>query len=86
MTLKLKGKTREEATRLMGLFRNLVTSPEGSAERPRELGDLNVLGGVSKFPQRVKCAMLAWRAFEQALQETTPGGTETEVSTEDQED
>jgi len=22
---------------------------------------------VRKFPQRVKCAMLAWRAFEQAL-------------------
>jgi nitrogen fixation NifU-like protein len=24
---------------------------------------------VQKFPQRVKCAMLAWRALEQALSE-----------------
>ena len=39
------------------------------------LGDLVLLGGVRKFPQRVKCAMLAWRAFEQALHE--PGATVT---------
>jgi nitrogen fixation NifU-like protein len=25
------------------------------------------MSGVRKFPQRVKCAMLPWRAFEQAL-------------------
>ena len=35
--------------------------------------------GVRKFPQRVKCAMLAWRALEQALQQNAGEAT---VSTE----
>jgi nitrogen fixation NifU-like protein len=30
---------------------------------------LQLLEGVRKFPQRVKCAMLAWRALEQAMEE-----------------
>jgi len=82
MTLKLKGKNRGEAERLMRLFHDRVTGPaSGAAEPgPRELGDLNLFAGVRKFPQRVKCAMLAWRAFEQALQEQ-PG--QAQVSTEE---
>ena len=86
MTMKLKGKKIEDATRLMHTFRDEVssTAPDDGGLGPRELGDLNVLRGVRKFPQRVKCAMLAWRAFEQALQETASGTTEADVSTEDQ--
>ena len=84
MTLKLKGKERSEAVRLMHLFQDAVTTDTDTVgPGPRELGDLNVLRGVRKFPQRVKCATLAWRAFEQALQKPTPGGKEAEVSTED---
>src|SRR5688572_29653098 len=75
MTMKLKGKSREEAERLMGSFTQLVTSE--TEPDTTGLGDAVVLRGVRKFPQRVKCAMLAWRAFEQALQE---GG---EVTTEE---
>jgi len=88
MTLKLKGKNRAEARRLMHLFHDQVAaSPDTEAGRgPRELGDLNVLGGVRKFPQRVKCAMLAWRAFEQALNEADAGVTEGSISTEDAEE
>jgi nitrogen fixation NifU-like protein len=44
-----------------------------------KLGDLQLLSGVRKFPQRVKCAMLAWRAMEQALQQ---GAGESRISTE----
>ncbi len=77
MTLKLKGKKHDEAAHLLRLFHDRV-APEASSSSeddpgPMELGDLNVLGGVRKFPQRVKCAMLAWRAFEQALQEREAG-------------
>jgi nitrogen fixation protein NifU and related proteins len=79
MTLKLRGQTREEAERLLHSFRDLVTTdPTGQADPPRAMGDLRLLGGVRRFPQRVKCAMLAWRAFEQALGE---GGDAT-ASTE----
>jgi len=82
MTQKLKGKPVAEAERLMHLFREQVTGSDAPA--PRELGDLNVLSGVRKFPQRVKCAMLAWRAFEQALEESRGGGSGTaSVTTED---
>lgn len=75
MTMKLKGKPRLEAERMMHAFHELVTRE--SEPNTQGLGDLVLLKGVRKFPQRVKCAMLAWRAFEQALGEA--GG---EVTTE----
>ncbi len=87
MTLKLKGKPKGEAQRLAQLFHDRVAGKPGETGEepgPRELGDLNVLSGVRKFPQRVKCAMLAWRAFEQALEESQSGKAESRVSTEDQ--
>lgn len=67
MTLKLKGKPRDEAERLMRNFTLLVTGD--NEPDTKGLGDAVLLRGVRKFPQRVKCAMLAWRAFEQALHE-----------------
>ena len=77
MTMKLKGKSRSEAADLAQSFKGLVTS-EASSET-KGLGDLQLLQGVRKFPQRVKCAMLAWRAVEQALAQTAG---ELTVSTE----
>ena len=77
MTLKLKGKSREEAAEIGRAFQHLVTGLE--AGPAKGLGDLQLLQGVRKFPQRVKCAMLAWRAVEQALAQTAGEAT---VSTE----
>jgi nitrogen fixation NifU-like protein len=77
MTMKLKGKPRAEAKALLAAFHDLVT--KDAADPPKTLGDLRLLSGVRKFPQRVKCAMLAWRAFEQAL----AGGASGPVSTEE---
>lgn len=66
MTLKTRGRTPQEALALLGDFQDLVT---GDREpEPKGLGDLFLFQGVRKFPQRVKCAMLAWRALESALQ------------------
>ena len=77
MTMKLKGKSRAEAAEMGRTFKDLVT---GEATKPsRKLGDLQLLQGVRKFPQRVKCAMLPWRAIEQALAQTAGEAT---VSTE----
>jgi nitrogen fixation NifU-like protein len=42
---------------------------EGSIQDEDALGELQLLEGVQKFPQRVKCAMLGWRALEQAIQQ-----------------
>jgi nitrogen fixation NifU-like protein len=78
MTMKLKGKSRSEAEAMLRAFHDLVTTE--TADPPKALGDLRLLEGVRKFPQRVKCAMLSWRAFEQAL---TAGEGEAMVTTEE---
>jgi nitrogen fixation NifU-like protein len=72
MTMKLKGRSQAEAAELGEAFHSLVTG--GDMPPLRALGDLQLMEGVRKFPQRVKCAMLAWRAFQQALatEETQP--------------
>lgn len=77
MTMKLKGKSRTDVIAMLRAFHDLVTTDQDEA--PKTLGDLRVMKGVRKFPQRVKCAMLAWRALEQALEQT---GRESTVSTE----
>jgi len=77
MTMKLKGRSRDETESMLHAFHDLVTTNTNDA--PKALGDLQVMKGVRKFPQRVKCAMLAWRALEQALQQTVGEAT---VSTE----
>jgi nitrogen fixation NifU-like protein len=62
---------------MLHAFHDLVT--EETSEAPKTLGDLRVMQGVRKFPQRVKCAMLAWRAVEQALEQRAG---EANISTE----
>ena len=79
MTMKLKGKSRDETMSMLQTFRDLVTGNDDTPADARKLGDLQLLEGVRKFPQRVKCAMLPWRAVEQALQQTSGEAT---VSTE----
>jgi len=66
MTQKVKGKTVEQAAAMCEDFRRVVMG-DGKPEDEDALGELILLEGVQKFPQRVKCAMLAWRAVEQAL-------------------
>lgn len=78
MTAKLKGKPRAAAMETLHAFRNLVAG-EGD-DLSSLLGDLGMMRGVRRFPQRVKCAMLAWRALEEALRKSAGEAT---VSTED---
>jgi nitrogen fixation protein NifU and related proteins len=77
MTTKLKCRTPAEARMLAGAFHDLVTGEDDQLSP--SLGDLQLLRGVRKFPQRVKCAMLAWRALQQALLQ---GAGESIISTE----
>lgn len=80
MTMKLKGKKRAEVDEILRAFHDLVTTEKNDASK--NLGDLQVMRGVRKFPQRVKCAMLPWRAVEQALRQSEGEST---VSTEEPE-
>jgi nitrogen fixation protein NifU and related proteins len=63
MTTQVKGKSREQALALLRRFIDFLTK-----DSPEEgLGNLQALGGVKKFPQRLKCATLGWHALEAAL-------------------
>lgn len=61
------GMTRAEAVQLIEGFREALRS-RGKIELDEDVyGDAAALTGVSKFSARVKCAMLAWVALEDAL-------------------
>ena len=63
------GLTREELQVRIDAFRTAMRS-KGRIEPDEDLlGDAVVLGGVSKYTARVKCAMLAWVAAEDALRQ-----------------
>jgi nitrogen fixation protein NifU and related proteins len=70
MTEAVRGKTRGQAQQLFERFHELVTGKldiEADPEAKRALGSLRALGGVAKFPVRVKCASMAWHALRSAL-------------------
>ncbi|MDP9176203.1 MAG: SUF system NifU family Fe-S cluster assembly protein [Gemmatimonadota bacterium] len=71
MTQLVKGKSASEIAELGDTFRDLVmgTAPAGESAATGKLGSLCALGGVSRFPARVKCALLAWNALETAMSE-----------------
>jgi nitrogen fixation NifU-like protein len=68
MTQLLKGKSVEEAEEIRARFRDMVMGDKEAGE-DKALGSLRSLGGVARFPARVKCALLAWNALETALSE-----------------
>ena len=62
MTGAITGLKTNEATALAGDFRKLATTGE-VAPAIESLTALRALGAVHRFPQRVKCATLAWETF-----------------------
>lgn len=70
MTQLVKGKSAGEIEELRSRFRDMVMG-NVDAESEKSLGSLRALSGVSKFPARVKCALLAWNALEEAQKKRT---------------
>ena len=68
MTEAVKGKPLDEVQKIIESFTSLMT---GEGEITVELGDLEALEGVKKFPVRVKCAMLGWTALKSLLERET---------------
>lgn len=78
MTEILKGKTLAEADALFKGFHAEVTGaplPDLAPELQDEMDRLAPLSGVKAYPARVKCATLAWHAFEAALKNGAVGAT-----------
>ena len=76
MTESLKGKTRDQALKLLEKFHDLLTT---DTPVTKDLGKLVVFCGVRDYPARVKCATLAWHTLKSALNGAAePVTTETE--------
>ncbi|MEJ7651581.1 MAG: Fe-S cluster assembly sulfur transfer protein SufU [Nakamurella sp.] len=73
MTDLVIGRTVPDALAVLDSFTDMITS------RGKEVGDEDVLGdgvafaGVSKYPARVKCALLGWMAFKDATAQAVTG-------------
>ncbi|MFN8126381.1 MAG: SUF system NifU family Fe-S cluster assembly protein [Candidatus Nanopelagicales bacterium] len=63
-----EGRPLDETFATLDEFVELMHS-QGKAEPDEDqLGDLVAFAGVAKYPARVKCALLAWMAFKDAVE------------------
>ncbi|WP_031937483.1 Fe-S cluster assembly sulfur transfer protein SufU [Prescottella defluvii] len=64
---QIVGMPLDEALRTVDAFNEMVSS-RGTVEGDEDvLGDGIAFSGVSKYPARVKCALLGWMAFKDAV-------------------
>ncbi|WP_339195563.1 Fe-S cluster assembly sulfur transfer protein SufU [Solibacillus sp. FSL R5-0449] len=66
MTQIVKGKKLDEALELADIFSKMMLGEDFDDEK-YDLGDVEALQGVAKFPARIKCATLAWKAMEKGV-------------------
>ena len=86
MSSAIKGKTLDEVRALSRAFKGMMSIHEQSLDGPSadddgeaadepdvevNLGDLEALRGVVKFPVRIKCATLSWNTLLQGIEELT---------------
>lgn len=71
MTTAIKGKSVDEVRKIVRRFKHMMTLDEDGDATPVDeslnLGDLEALQGVVKFPVRIKCATLGWNTLLDAL-------------------
>lgn len=63
MAEAVEGKGTAEARRWIESVRGMLTGKV----TPPDLGDLESLEGIRRYPVRIKCALLAWEALDEAL-------------------
>ena len=64
----LKGKTVEQATKLISIFIRMIKRENVSVEELNELEEAQALKNISNMPARVKCAELAWYTMQKLLE------------------
>jgi len=76
----IKGKSLDEVKKIANMIKSMLKGEEISKEI--DLGDLEALRGVRKFPVRIKCALLSWTTLidavmaKEARQKTSASSTE----------
>ena len=73
------GHSVEEALTSFSAMRRMLTSKGADPGDEDEIGDGVAFAGVSRYPARVKCALLGWLAFMDALNQA--GIDTSEIST-----
>lgn len=68
MTQAIIGQDKKTALKLSEIFSDMIQGKDFDDE-DLDLGDIEALQGVSKFPARIKCATLAWKAMEKGINE-----------------
>ena len=66
LTQSIKGQSVEKAHEIFEAFHNMLTDPSAEVDYDL-LDDLESLAGVSDYPTRIKCAVLAWHTLRAAL-------------------
>ena len=74
LTQSVKGQNVERAQEIFDAFHSMLTEPEVEVDYDT-LDDLECLSGVSEFPTRIKCAVLAWHTLLAALNGQSEGIT-----------
>ena len=67
MTDSIKGKNTSEIEKLFYSFHQMLTGGLEAEIEFENLGDLEMLAGVSEFPTRIKCATLSWHTLQSSL-------------------
>ncbi|MFP7696197.1 Fe-S cluster assembly sulfur transfer protein SufU [Trueperella sp. LYQ143] len=84
MTELVEGKTLEEFAQLYEVFRTMMDS-QGAPLCDHDadfLADASAFHGVSKFPMRIKCALLGWMALRDATDQALDDLCTINLSTE----
>ena len=66
MTELVKGRTPDEVHALGERFAEMIRG-NVEAAKDQALGQARALSGVSRFPTRVRCALIAWEAMARAI-------------------
>jgi nitrogen fixation NifU-like protein len=65
----VEGKSASEVESAVDAVRRLLKGEEITEVEADILGDIEALGGVRKFPVRIKCALLSWIGLGDALRD-----------------
>ncbi len=79
MTTMLKNRSLNDAMDLARRFTEMMHG-DPEAAKDRSLKDLRALQGVSKFPIRIKCALLGFDALQEAVRQSRAGWQEENKS------
>ena len=78
---EITGESVAHARETFEAMRSMLTSKGEDPGDEEQIGDGVALSGVAKYPARVKCALLSWMAFTDALHQAEGAQGMTETTT-----